>query len=433
MTLPARLIIADPGLIHAGGHHLSYSQAVAEAAVDRLIPAIILANRAFSAGGGTGQVQTVSTFLARYQNGGQPGAIRGLLYGSASYLPRSVAPLIAEGLRAVRRALLRCAATPDTMGEELATILGGLGGAQDDLVLLHTVSAANLHGLPSAIEPDAIGNLAVVLRRTPEDMDITDAAPLGMKTVLTRLIAHFGNRLHLFADTEELSAIYQRLVSCPVATVPIPVVAPPVRRRPISALPHLVFAGGARAEKGYALLPALIERLRGRMRLTVQSGPIGPWTDPSVQQVHRELVHLSGPDVTLVEESLDPPEYMRLLDSTDLMLLPYRTREYGPRSSGVLAEARAMGVPAIVPSGTWMAKAAGPSPGVVFDGPADFIPAVERTLQCLPGLTATMREAALSWRETHSPDGLLRAVLAPLAVKLPSRSAHLAPVYETPV
>jgi glycosyltransferase involved in cell wall biosynthesis len=415
MTLPTRLIIADPGLIHAGGHHLSYSQAVAEASIACQIPAVILANRDFSTIGGMGAVRCVSTFRARYQTGGQPSALRSILYASASHLPRAVAPLVAQSLRAVRRTARRNLATPDTFGEELAAALAALGGTQRDLVLLHSVSAANLHGLTGALGRDAVGGLAVVLRRTPEEMDIADAAPQAVKTVLARLIAHFGDRLHLFADTEQLADLYRTLVSAPVATVPLPVMAPPIRRGPVAPLPHLVFAGGARAEKGYDLLPPLVDRLRGKVRLTVQSGPIGAGTDPSVQQVHRTLKHMSGPDLVLLERSLDPPAYMDLLASTDLMLLPYRADIYGPRSSGILAEARAMGVPAIVPRGTWMAEAAGASPCVLFDGPADFIAAVERTLRCLPELTVELREAAPSWRRTHCPEAVLHALLRPLA------------------
>ena len=414
MTFPARLIIADPGLIHAGGHHLSYSQAVAEAAIACRIQAVILANRDFSPTGSLGELRCLSTFRARYQTGGQPSALRGVLYGSASHLPRTLAPLAAQGLRAARRAVRRSLTASDTMGQELAAALAALGGARRDLVLLHSVSTANLHGLTAALARDAVGGLAIVLRRTPEEMDIADPGPQPVQQVLGGLIAHFGDRLHLFADTGQLAELYRSLVGVPIATVPLPVMAPPIRRGPVALLPHLVFAGGARAEKGYDLLPSLVDALSGKMRLTIHSGPIGAGTDPGVQQAHRRLTRMSGPDLVLVERLLDPPEYMDLLAGTDLMLLPYQAGAYGPRSSGILAEARAMGVPAIVPRGTWMADAAGASPCVLFDGPADFVAAVERTLARLAEITQEMREAAPSWRRAHCPQAVLHALLRPM-------------------
>jgi glycosyltransferase involved in cell wall biosynthesis len=415
MTFPARLIIADPGLIHVGGHHLSYSQAVAEAAIACRIQAVILANRDFSPTGSLGALNCQPTFRARYQTGGQPSALRGVLYGSASHLPRLLAPLVAQGLRIAWRAVRHNLAAPGTLAQELADALDAMGGAQQDLVLLHSASAANLHGLTATLARDAIGSLAIVLRRTPEEMDIADAAPQPVKLVLASLIAHFGDRLHLFADTGQLADLYRSLVAVPVTTVSVPVMAPPIRRGPVAAVPHLVFAGGARAEKGYDLLPPVIDRLRGKMRMTIHSGPINAEADPGVQQAHRRLRHMAGPDVVLLERLLDPPEYMDLLASTDLMLLPYQADEYGPRSSGILAEARAMGVPAIVPRGTWMADAAGASPCVLFDGPADFVSAVERTMRRLPEVSHEMREAAPSWRQTHCPEAVLHALLRPLA------------------
>ena len=435
MTVPDRLIIADPGLIHAGGHNLSYSQAVAEAAIARRISALVLANRSSSLCD-MGAAQCLPTFRALYQTSGRPSVLRDLLYGIASYLPGGAAPAAARGLRSARRAALRLSAARDTFGEELAAALFGLGGAERDLVLLHTVSAANLHGLAGALPNRAVGGIAVVLRRTPEEMDSDDAAPQPVGTVIRQLVLHFGNRLHVFADTDDLASLYQRLLSTPVATLPLPVVAPAIRHGPPAGPPHLVFAGGARAEKGYHLLPSLAERLRGRVRLTIQSGPIGPGTDPLVQKAHRALRQMAGTDLVLLERPLGPSEYLDLIGDADLMLLPYSAGAYGPRSSGILAEARALGVPAIVPQGTWMAEAAGPLPIVVFDGPAEFVSAVERALVRLPELTLAFRRAAPAWRAVHSPDAVVRALLRSLAGdpgRRPDSPAGLVPPHSPPV
>ena len=435
MTLPDRLIIADPGLIHAGGHNLSYSQAVAEAAMARRVSALILANRK-SLVDDMGAVQCRPTFRALYQKSGQPSVLRDLLYGVASHLPGAVQPAATRGLQSIRRAAQRFSTPRDTFGKELATALVGLGGAERDLVLLHTVSAANLHGLAAALPRHAVGGIAVVLRRTPEEMDSDDAAPQSIRVVIRRLILHFGHRLHVFADTPNLASLYQRLLSTPVATIPLPVVAPAVRHGPLAGSPHLVFAGGARAEKGYHLLPSLAERLHGRVRLSIQSGPVGSGTDPLVQKAHRALRQMAGPDLVLLERSLDPFEYLNLIGNADLMLLPYSADAYGPRSSGILAEARALGVPAIVPRGTWMAEAAGPLPAVIFDGPAGFIPTVESALVRLPELTVALRQAAPSWRAMHSPDTVVRALIQSLTCHSdhrPDSPAGLVPLHSPPV
>lgn len=76
-----------------------------------------------------------------------------------------------------------------------------------------------------------------------------------------------------------------------------------------------------------------------------------------------------------------PDAHQALLADADLLLLPYDAVTYGPRRSGILAEARALGVPAVVPVGCWMDSAAGPVQDVIFQGEADFHPTVSRVLK----------------------------------------------------
>ena len=99
-------------------------------------------------------------------------------------------------------------------------------------------------------------------------------------------------------------------------------------------------------EKGYGLLPELVRLLADAARFTIHSGPIGAADDPLVQRAHRKLRALEGTGLTLLERPLPPEGYLALLCAADLLLLLYDAQAYGPRSSGILAEARAMGVPA---------------------------------------------------------------------------------------
>jgi glycosyltransferase involved in cell wall biosynthesis len=115
----------------------------------------------------------------------------------------------------------------------------------------------------------------------------------------------------------------------------------------------------------------------------------------------------------LVEQALDPAPYAALLASADLLLLPYDGPTYGARSSGILAEALAMGVPAVVPAGCWMEQVAGPGRVVAVPHGAPLPPALAEALDRLPEFGAACRAAAPAWRAEHNPDSLLRALLAP--------------------
>nr|WP_246603175.1 glycosyltransferase [Falsiroseomonas tokyonensis] len=249
-------------------------------------------------------------------------------------------------------------------------------------------------------------------------MEADDPAPEPLPGLLRRLEARFGPALHLFADTEPLAAQFAALSGLPVRPVPLPVEVPPLAPRPIGQPPHVVFAGGARAEKGYAALPQAIAAVAGRARFTVQSGPVGSEADPLVQRAHRAL--RARADVTLIEQALDPADYAALLAEADLLLLPYDGPTYGARSSGILAEALALGLPAVVPAGCWMEQAAGPDRAVAIPAGTPAGRALAAALDRLPGLTRAAQQGAPAWRARHNADSLLQALLGRVNGATPS-------------
>jgi glycosyltransferase involved in cell wall biosynthesis len=406
-----RFIIADPGLTGPLGHHLSYSRSVAEAAQRAGTPPVILAGRGFT--GSIPGIESHAVLGTAYQSAGGGGALRRALFGGLSRLPAPLAALGAGLLRSARRRL--AARAPDGLAAELHAALGTLSASPGDWLLLHSVSGANLASL--AAGPDLHGvTLLVVLRRMPAEMEADDAAPEPLPALLSRLAARFGPRLRLFADTAPLAEDFHRLSGLAVRTVPLPVVVPDPVPRPAAARPHIVFAGGARLEKGYHLLPEAVAALAARARFTIQSGPVGPDSDPLVQRAHRALQARQGTELALVERALGADDYAALLASADLLLLPYDGPTYGTRSSGILAEALALGLPAVIPAGGWMESAAGPGRAVTIPqggGAAALCQALSRAMDRLPDLMATSRAMARSWRDEHNPDALFRAFVAP--------------------
>lgn len=405
-----RFIIADPGLTSQVGHHFGYSHAVAEAAAQRGLAPLVLAGRAFAGVPHSGAIPLHPVFAASYQGQGRGGAMRRLVYGATSYLPGPVARWAPEPLRLVRRWRDRYAPA-DGFARELTHALLQAEAGPSDIVLLHSVSAANLHGLLETPAPDTLGRLLIVLRRTPSEMDRDDAACEPILALLPKLAGRFGAALTLFADTEALAAEFTMGTGLPVSPVPLPVVVPDYVPRPRNGIPKVVFSGGARLEKGYACLPDAVAAVAGRAHFIIHSGRIGADADPLVQKAHRTLRQLAGPAMMLIEHPLDPREYFALLASADLMLLPYDPVAYGPRSSGILAEALALGAPAIVPDGCWMADVATCGGAMVIKPGQPVGTALGNALDMLPVLTAAAIKAMTAWRAKHNPDALLAALL----------------------
>ena len=167
---PVRLILADPGLSGPAGHHLGYVEAVAEAAMQRGLAPLILAHQAFLPD--PRQANILPTFSAQYQASGAGGRGRAAILAACSRLPPWASGPAAEALRRLHRGLRRGRA--DSFGRELAAALRQQLAADSDVLVLPSVSSANLAGLADAPEPAALGRIAVILRRLPTEMDQSD-------------------------------------------------------------------------------------------------------------------------------------------------------------------------------------------------------------------------------------------------------------------
>ncbi len=414
------LLIVDPALTSLSGHNFNYSTALARVAAARKLPCSILASAFTPVLVPNGSTLAQPEFLLGQQAPADR-PFRRMLFRAGGFLPAPVANGVTQGLRGGLRHLRTILKRPTGrgFGGELEAAIARFGSKITDqnIVLLHTIGAGRLASVAEDFTPSALGQLLVVLRHSPVEMDKNEPAAELIATVLTRLVAAFGSRLRLFADTEGLADLYRQLVAHPVDVVPLPVVAPPPKAGPIGAPPHIVFAGVARSERGYTILPQLISALRGCARFTVQHGPIGPNDDPIIQKTNRELRRRVGMGLTLIEESLEPDAFNSLLTSADIILLPYNGPAYGQRSSGLLGEALALGIPLVVPGNTWMADA-GAERVVAFENAAGILPAIETMLRNLPTLTAAARAGAPVWRKRHSPERLLDTLLAPVSISV---------------
>lgn len=404
-----RLILADAGLKGPAGHHLNYAAALAEAAQRLGLCAVILAHRELVATVQAAHLRLVPIFSALYQTSGGGGRLRGVLFRACSLLPPQLSISAADFARRTHRAVR--AGRPDSFGRELAAALADMRSTGDDVLVLPSVSSANLAGLPEALAPAVVGRIAIILRRLPDEMDKSDPGPTPTDAILRQLHGHFGSRLRLFADTEPLAELWHRLLGLPVAPVPIPTNVAAVQERRPRLRPHLIFAGGARSEKGYPLLPEIVAALGSSARFTIQSGVVDAAADPAVQRAHRALRSQVGSHLELIERGLSIDDYLALIRDADLLLLPYDPAAYGPRSSGILAEARALAIPAVVPRGCWMEQAAGPARTFAFDYPSGFAASVRSALTHLGPLTTAMREAAPAWRKLHNARALLDVLL----------------------
>jgi|SRR5579862_5191014 len=169
-----------------------------------------------------------------------------------------------------------------------------------------------------------------------------------------------AQRVFFYTDSEELTRQYNRLNVFQFRTCPIPHTYPPQPETTQQEPRQITYLGDARSEKGYHHLPALVGDLwqdwaeTGRVKFAFQSNyNVSPGEAEAV--VARCQLGAYPPErVRLLTESLSPNEYRELLATAQVMILPYHRDHYYARSSGVLIEALAAGVPVVVPAASWL-------------------------------------------------------------------------------
>ena len=185
-----------------------------------------------------------------------------------------------------------------------------------------------------------------------------------LRNVLINFIQSLSvQNVYLYTDTKELSGQYERVGKTTFHTLPIPHTIPPRSKQIDEKSPLTVtYIGDARTEKGYHYMPHIIDDLwsryieNGKIRFTLQSNFNIPNGEPKVAVARSQLEFFPKDKVTLIYDPLSFDEYIKLLLSSDIVLLPYEESNYYARSSGILVECLCAGIPVIVPTATWLSR-----------------------------------------------------------------------------
>lgn len=259
-------------------------------------------------------------------------------------------------------------------------------------------------------------------RKSMPDRELIDRYALAFEKL--RGIDQIGC-IRLVTDSAELAKDYSALWKEPVEVLPIPHtlhhgMAPLPREVPPKDPKkiRLVFMGDAREEKGFELLPPLVRSCAvspaaGMIEFVFQSFVSSPY-HARMGLVIDELERLNRPNLHLLKRSLSVDEYQGLLQSADIVLLPYDAQTYRGRTSGPFMEAICANKPVVVPRSTWMSLMLGNSEaGVTFQSgnAADFVRAVLMAVEQLPQRQEAALHLGQNFRSEHNPDTFVKRLL----------------------
>jgi glycosyltransferase involved in cell wall biosynthesis len=314
---------------------------------------------------------------------------------------------------------------------ELRDALRKLDASRYALLFSHTLSDFELIGWRRiAHELPSHARVMLLLRNT---LRFRDANRLKVAlhpywrirpSNLKRIHAALGTRFVLATDSEPLTEDYATAYAGSIVTLPIPIndhVLRLPRATKNGGMLTLGYLGDARASKGFPQLPALVRHVldaRGdRVRFAIQCPPSASGSDSDLPSGVLEMRALASADphrIELIEKKLSEAEYAQLLGRMDIVLIPYRRYGYVEPTSGICAEAAALGKPVVVPSGTWMSRELGRyGGGVEFDETRDDLQqkAVE-LIDSYDTFRSRAADFATQWQTFHNAANVAARILS---------------------
>ena len=407
----SHIFILDQNLKNLIGHYFEYDRSVAEAAIRRGCECTVLAHEAADLPAGLPfDIQPIYTVDIW---GTQPGAN----FHDTSSIEAMGELFAKETLMALRR-------------------MGRLPG-KGDVVFFPTITKNQMPGVAMLAEKFASdgASIKVMLRYQKALMDgvAAEAAYKRLEAIVRK-----GGKVTLCSDSHRLGAELSALTTLPIETYPIPHtehvdeedrIRPRPQRRNSDTL-SLVSLGNARGEKGLA-------EILDAVRLTEKE----PWArklrfflqanDPSDDIVDALAAYRRRPDprVTLIDKVMSSEDYSSLLESADTVLTPYHRDIYRERTSGVFLEGLTAGKVVVGTEDTWMGDLLALHRGgiAVQDRNAQSVAdALHSIASNFEEYQARADVAAKVFRETHTPENLLRHLLDDDAVPIPLARARKA-------
>lgn len=224
--------------------------------------------------------------------------------------------------------------------------------------------------------------------------------------------------IRILAPTESVCAAFRAAGFRHTHLVPYPVspTAAKPRSNAAQGFRHLLFAGAARPDKGFADVVRLVELLsRAKQAIPISlqtSAQHYGKADKSVIASLERLDAIEYPYLRRYDSTLRPADYSELFCGAICLQL-YSRSDFADRVSGITLDALGQGSPIVALSGTWMARIVEEfGAGLVVEEPAPevLLAAVSKLMASYGQYQHRAYEAGREVQRRHHPDFLFHAV-----------------------
>lgn len=200
---------------------------------------------------------------------------------------------------------------------------------------------------------------------TPYDLDTMPGKDPGSALLdlfrTLRTLPAVDKKIYFWAETLQLATHYTQTYGFNVRAMPLP---PPHgielgKKENDSDTMTALYLGAAREEKGFHLLPQLVEGLyekygmTKRLRFVIQCSPQIIGYLPIIKAAKDKLATFPTDYVKLIDTVMDEKEYQAYLQASDVVLLLYNKKNYRIRGSGIAIEAVCAGKCILTHKGTF--------------------------------------------------------------------------------
>jgi glycosyltransferase involved in cell wall biosynthesis len=269
----------------------------------------------------------------------------------------------------------------------------------------------------------------------PPSSDSDDIAKLSFRKLWQQRLkqafsrARFSKVSYWTTESSILNHNYTRLSQQRVGMLPVPFLSNPSRTRAIESdrvgtKYRVGYLGDGRQEKGLLTWLRVIrafEKTPSYYEFVVQINNPRGFNNHQRSELDELLLHLrNNPNLHFINGQLSPKEFHRLLQSLDLIAIPYNPLNYFRRVSGLAMHAAVYERPVLASSGTWAAEAVtrGHLAGKIFDYNTrneeltinNAVAAVRTALAQRSELKRTAMDAAAYFRTRNTPAEYLKRI-----------------------
>lgn len=410
-----KILIIDSGMRNLGGHNFSYTRAVQDALAEKGFETDVFANKLL-----TEDLAKSSGYKSIFTN------------GAYDFPP----------FKGIKRDLAYIYAQSVIYAEELEKELGNKL-SDYSAIFCHTIGDFELIGWNRFLSRNNLNSkLFLLLRNTPK---FTKLSLLKRQIhpffrikphYLNSIYAKLKDKFTLVTDSDLLTDDYRTIFKHQIVTLPIPINKYFLAEEKGYAASLnefktrynlnkkglcIGYMGDARSAKGFHLLPELVGKILDKTKniyFAIQCPKSASGSDhsnlPQGVAELREIEKKHQDRLVLVSERLSEEDYANMSRCLDIVLIPYLPTGYTEATSGIFAEAVALGKPTVVTETTWMAhelKKFGGGLEMKSDDAKDLTEKVFELIENYENYAEITRKYSSKWREFHNSHKLAELLI----------------------